>query len=115
MRARLTDGAEVYPHRADLAKLPFWKCDKCGNFVGCHHNTKHRTRPLGSIPTPELREARKELHALIDPMWNGGLMDRSELYKEISRIVGWKYHTAGICTMKEANEVRYAVQNILSE
>ena len=44
--ARLTNGAEIYPHRPDLHELPFWKCDKCGNFVGCHHKTKDRTRPM---------------------------------------------------------------------
>lgn len=56
--ARLTDGAEVYPHRPDLHDLPFWRCDACGNFVGCHHRTKKRTGPLGCIPTPEVRWAR---------------------------------------------------------
>ena len=55
VQARLTDGAEIYAHRRDLASLPFWKCDACGNFVGCHHKTKHRTRPLGCIPTKEIK------------------------------------------------------------
>ena len=45
--ARLTNGEEMYPHRYDLANLPFWKCDVCQNFVGCHHKTKNRTKPLG--------------------------------------------------------------------
>jgi len=58
--ARLTDGGEIYPHRADLADLPFWKCDACNNFVGCHHQTKNRTHPLGCIPSPEIKNARKE-------------------------------------------------------
>lgn len=66
--ARLTDGAEIYPHRHDLSGLPFWKCDTCGNFVGCHHKTKNRTRPLGCIPTPEIKEARKRIHSLLDPL-----------------------------------------------
>jgi hypothetical protein len=59
VQARLTDGREIYPHRPDLADLPFWKCDGCGNHVGCHHKTNDRTRPLGNIPTPEIRIARK--------------------------------------------------------
>ena len=25
--ARLTDGSEIYPHRLDLADIPFWVCD----------------------------------------------------------------------------------------
>ena len=102
VEARLTDGAEIYQHRADLAGLPFWKCDKCGNFVGCHHKTKNRTEPLGCIPTPELREARKKLHALIDTIWQSGKIGRRELYEIISREVGWNYHTAKTRTIEEA-------------
>jgi hypothetical protein len=100
--ARLTDGGEIYPHRADLRRLPFWRCDTCGNFVGCHHKTKNKTRPLGCIPTPELKNARKHLHALIDPIWQSGRMGRSELYKAISREVGRDYHTAETRTIEEA-------------
>ena len=71
---RLTTGAEIYPHRPDLNELNFWVCDTCNNYVGCH-KSKESTgiTPLGSIPTPELKECRKELHSLIDPMWQQGL------------------------------------------
>lgn len=100
--ARLTDGGEIYPHRADLRSLPFWRCDACGNFVGCHHKTKNRTEPLGCIPTAELKEARKKLHALIDPIWQSGKMGRRELYAAMSRDLGWEYHTAKTRTMDEA-------------
>lgn len=103
--ARLTDGREIYPHRPDLRSLPFWRCDACGNFVGCHHKTKNRTRPLGCIPTTELKEARKHLHALIDPIWQSGKMSRRDLYAAISRDLGWKYHTAEIRTIVEARKV----------
>lgn len=51
VQARLTDGAERYPHRPDLYELPFWKCDTCGNYVGCHHKTRAPTKPLGCIAT----------------------------------------------------------------
>ena len=100
--ARLTDGGEIYPHRPDLHSLPFWRCDACENFVGCHHKTKNRTEPLGCIPTAELKEARKKLHALIDPIRQSGEMGRRELYEAISREVGWNYHTAKTRTMDEA-------------
>ncbi len=100
--ARLTDGREIYPHRPDLRSLPFWRCDACGNFVGCHHKTKNRTEPLGCIPTAELKEARKKLHALIDPIWQSGKMGRRELYAAMSRDLGWEYHTAKTRTMDEA-------------
>jgi hypothetical protein len=63
VNARLTDGKETYPHRPDLYGLPFWRCDTCKNFVGCHHKTKERTRPLGCIPTKAIKDARKKIHA----------------------------------------------------
>ena len=66
--ARLTDGKEVYPHRSDLNSLPFWICDRCRNFVGCHHKTKNPTRPLGCIPNKEMKNARKHIHNLLDPI-----------------------------------------------
>jgi hypothetical protein len=103
--ARLTNGREIYPHRPDLAGLPFWRCDACRNFVGCHHQTKDRTRPLGCIPTAELKNARKHLHALIDPIWQTGKMSRRELYKALSRDIGREYHTAEIRTIDEARNV----------
>ena len=100
--ARLTDGGEIYPHRPDLRSLPFWKCDACYNFVGCHHKTKNTTEPLGCIPTKELKDARKKLHGLIDPIWQSGRISRRELYGAISRDLGWEYHTAKLRTIDEA-------------
>lgn len=108
IEARLTDGAEVYPHREDLAGLPFWKCDACGNYVGCHHKTKNRTQPLGVIATPEIKKARQHIHAVLDPIWKSGKMKRASLYKRISDELGWQYHTANIRTIEEARKV-YAI------
>lgn len=64
-RASLVRGAEVYPHRRDLAHLYFWKCS-CGRFVGCHKGT---TRPLGRPADAETRRARSAAHAAFDPLW----------------------------------------------
>ena len=114
VQARLTDGREVYPHRSDLRALPFWRCDACGNFVGCHHKTKNRTEPLGCIPTPELKEARKQLHALIDPAWQSGQIGRRALYEAISREVGWNYHTAKTRTMDEARAAYRAARAVIN-
>ena len=113
--ARLTDGSEIYPHRPDLYPLPFWKCDLCGNYVGCHHKTKNRTAPLGCIPTPELKRARNFIHALLDPIWQSGKQGRSQLYAEISKRVGWKYHTAKIRNIEEARKVYKIVRELNAE
>ena len=100
--ARLTDGAEIYPHRQDLSSLPFWRCDTCGNYVGCHHKTKNRTKPLGCIPTPEIKNARQYIHKILDPIWKSGRISREELYANLSDQLGWEYHTANIKSIEEA-------------
>lgn len=105
IEARLTDGKEIYPHRDDLHLLPFWKCDTCQNFVGCHHKTKNRTQPLGCIPTPEIKKARQRIHQLLDPIWQSGKMERKEVYRYISEKIGWSYHTAKIRSVEEAREI----------
>lgn len=113
VQARLTEGSEVYPHRSDLSDVPYWKCDACGNFVGCHHKTSDRTRPLGCIPTPELRAARQQIHKVIDPIWRSGHVDRSRLYSALARVVGVDhYHTAEIRSVEQAHAVCVAAKEM---
>lgn len=113
VNARLTDGAEIYPHRSDLARLPFWKCDSCGNFVGCHHKTKQRTAPLGCIPTPEIKEARSHIHRILDPLWKSGRFKRRELYSKIANSLGIKeYHTAELRSVEQARDAYRAILEI---
>lgn len=115
VEARLTDGKEVYPHRRDLFRLPFWKCDICKNTVGCHHKTDKPTQPLGCIPTPELKKARSAIHVVLDPLWESGGMNRKELYAKIATAMGMKtYHTAQIRSLDEAAKVLSVVQQIKS-
>lgn len=115
VQAELTTGADIYPHRPDLAELPFWRCAACGNFVGCHHKTRNRITPLGCIPTPELRELRKQIHAVLDPLWESGAHDRRTLYAKISEEVGWNYHTAQTRSVDEANRALAFVNKIREE
>ena len=114
--ARLTDGREIYPHRRDLATLPFWRCDTCRNYVGCHHKTKDRTRPLGVIPTREIKAARQNIHRILDPIWKQRRMGRRELYAEMGRRLGVEeYHTAELRSVDDAVKATHAAQSILSE
>lgn len=113
VQARLTDGSEIYPHRKDLYELPFWKCDICENYVGCHHKTEDRTRPLGCIPTKEITNARKHIHALLDPIWEQGDITRKELYGLLTIRFGRQYHTANIRSIEEAREVYSAIKEII--
>jgi len=113
VEVRLIDGTEAYPHRSDLASLPFWKCDTCKNFVGCHHKTKDRTRPLGCIPTPELKTARKHIHRILDPLWKRGHRSRGQVYGQLAAALGKEeYHTADIRSIEEARDVYRAVKQM---
>ena len=110
VEARLTDGSEIYSHRTDLYELPFWKCDTCGNFVGCHHKTANRTQPLGCIPTKELRTARSAIHKVLDPLWKSGKLKRGEVYKHLSDVLGYRYHTANIRSVEEVDKILSRIQ-----
>ena len=109
VNANLVSGKEIYQHRPDLYSLPFWQCPHCKNFVGCHHKTKNRTTPLGTIPTNEIRQARKNIHAVLDPLWKSGKIKRSVLYARLSQVIGRQYHTAEINTTDEARSVLEAI------
>lgn len=110
--AKLTDGSKIYPHRPDLGNLPFWLCSTCGNYVGCHHKTKDRTRPLGDIPTREVRNARQHIHRILDPLWKSGRFRRGEIYQMISNRIGYQFHTAEILSVQQAREVYRIIQEI---
>jgi zinc-finger-containing domain len=111
VNARLTDGREIYPNRPDLARKHFWRCDACGNYVGCHGNSREHA-PLGAIPTPELRNARGHVHAILDPLWQSGRFRRADLYARLTEQLGWHYHTAQIRSVGEARTVYRLVQEI---
>lgn len=98
----LSRGSVIYPHRPDLSTLPFWRCKDCGNYVGCHPGTD---KPLGCIPTKEIRAARKRIHAVLDPLWKSKKMRRGTLYKKLSDLLGYQYHTGEIKSVEEAENV----------
>jgi hypothetical protein len=112
VKSRLTDGKEIYPNRPDLYSLPFWKCDTCNNYVGCHHKTKNRTKPLGCIPTKEIKNARQHIHAILDPIWKNGHMKRGEIYKIISQKIGYQFHTADIKSVEDARKINKVIIEI---
>lgn len=115
MQTNLINGVIAYPHRPDLANLPFWQCPKCNNFVGCHHKTNQPTRPLGVIPNFEIKQARQKLHALIDPVWKNKLISRTELYKLISKQLGYQFHIAEIKSMDKVDSITNIILPILKD
>lgn len=114
--ARLTTGEEIYGKRNIVyVEHPYWICDTCKNYVGCHHKTKNPTNPLGCIPTPELRKLRKQIHDVLDPLWRGQPSKRQQLYNKISDFINRRYHTAGTRSVDEALKVLSFVQKLSEE
>lgn len=112
VNGRLTSGREIYPTRHDLHALPFWRCDICGNYVGCHHKTQCPTKPLGCIPTAEIRYLRRLIHARLDTLWKGRKMDRSCVYDAISQRIGYPYHTANLRSALDARVILDVITTI---
>lgn len=111
--ARLTSGAEIYPHLPKLTEKPIWKCDACGGYVGCHHKTVARTKPLGTIPTPELRKVRQDIHKALDPLWRGDYKSRSQLYALLAKKLQVKeYHTAEVNSLAQADKIMSILKEI---
>ena len=77
-----------------------WLCDRfpeCRGSVGCHPDS----RPLGTIADEATKEARKRVHAVIDPLWQvqtrGKQKARGSVYGYISEVTGIKpYHTGSL-------------------
>ena len=98
-----TTGITIYPNRPDLAAQKFLYCPHCRNYVGVHKDTG---LPLGSVPTPELRNARHEIHKLIDPLFLNNLINRTHLYRKIAKRAEIdEFHTAEIQTIEEARAI----------
>ncbi len=104
----LTTGKLIYPHRKDLHNKLLWQCPWCDAYVGCHPDTD---RPLGCIVGSLVKRARVQIHDLLDPIWQSGTITRNQLYKELSAILGYHYHTAGIRNMKEAKRIIEILNN----
>ena len=110
--SRLTRGREVYPHRADLRQKPFWLCDGCGAFCGCHPNT---TAPLGLPADAETRNLRQRVHALLDPRWRlatNRSEARSHAYAEMGTALGLSSRNCHVGRF-DANLCRRAIEFLL--
>ena len=96
-------GDSIYPHRPDLAQLLFYQCPICRNYVGSHKDG----RPLGSIPTIELRKARHQVHLVIDEYWlpTKDQMKRKKLYTDLSKFIGKEYHTGNLNSVEECKKI----------
>ena len=126
--ARLTNGEERYPHRPDLYEIPFWRCDGCGNYVGCHWKTRSPLTPLGCIASPDILNARKHIHNVLDPIWKSGKMSRGAIYGYLTGELkhkyrrehpkgglSYQYHTGEIRSIEEARDAYRALLKLKGE
>ncbi len=113
--ARLTDGAEMYPHRADLEALRFWVCDVCRAFVGCDAKGKDPMRPLGFLATPEIKTWRRKIHEMLDPLWKQKRIKRGKAYAYIAHRLGRTYHTAEIYSVEDGMKIFEIVRGLKEE
>jgi len=97
----LVTGKQIYPNLNNLSTKSFYICI-CGLYVGCHQNTEN---PLGTIPTEEMRVARKTIHKAIDQLWKNKLISRKKIYSFISKEIGFSYHTGATKSIEECRKV----------
>lgn len=99
---------------------PVWECAPCNAWVGCHKNSS-RHAPLGVPANREVRDLRKEAHALFDPLWLSAMQVRG-LSKSKARAAAYAWlgermgRTTGHCHISwmQADELRQAIA-ILTE
>lgn len=105
----LVRGERIYPHRSDLRDRPFWLCEPCNAYVGCHVGT---TNPLGRPAGPETRGARSAAHRVFDPLWRNGRMSRTQAYRWLREAMGLTKEECHI-GMMNAEQARQALRIVL--
>lgn len=87
-------------------------CTVCKQDVAaqeCYGRHIYLRRPLGTFPSPELRDQRKWVHNVIDPYWlEDGHADRAkrkQLYSALSEALGKEYHTGNLNSREECVKV----------
>jgi hypothetical protein len=106
----LITGKEIYFKASkDYSKRWFYRCLFCKAYCGCHGGGRP---PLGALATKEMRNARQEIHKILDPMWMGKKTSRSKIYKKLSDSLGYTYHTAEIKTIEDARIIYRVIKNM---
>lgn len=96
--AKQITGDVAYPNSLKLYTKKFWQCSACLCFVGCHPSGK----PLGVIPTKQMRKLRSEIHGWIDDLWKKQICSRGKIYSKMSELMGVEeFHTAKLKTIAE--------------
>lgn len=62
-----------------------WACPVCGDKVGCHGGSDIA---FGSVANQATANIRRKLHVKIDTLWKEGILTRTEVYENISSLLG---------------------------
>jgi hypothetical protein len=115
-KSRLAWGKEIYPRLKRLWVDPFWKCDNCNAYCGCHKGTNV---PLGFPANRDTRRARSLLHdKRLDPLWRGQPKEhrkpaRNAVYAHLSKAMNLapqNTHT-GMFTIEQCREAWRALKD----
>lgn len=103
----MVTGSDIYGPDTKYAWTYFYRCPDCGGYVGVSHTYE----PLGTIPTPEIRALRMQIHNVIDPLWRTGKLKRTEVYRQMTKLLGCgEYHTALLSTVEVAEKALEAAK-----
>ncbi len=91
--SELVGGDVIYPHRPDLSKKLFYRCEPCDARVGVHAGT---LKPLGRLANAELRSWKMKAHSAFDPIWLSKRMKRKQAYIWLSKELGINVHNCHI-------------------
>ena|SRR6185436_16243445 len=82
------ENKEVYGKNYGRSVM-IYLCRRCDAYVGCHNNTR---KALGTMANRELRDWRKKAHAIFDPLWKDGKMNRDKAYGKLRKQFGYDVH-----------------------
>lgn len=60
---------------------------------------------MGVIANQPIKNARKRIHAKLDPIWKLKTAKRSHVYAYLSGRLGYTYHTGEIRSVAEVNQI----------
>lgn len=80
-----TSNAVIYGKEYGSGKC--YLCTECGAYVGTH--IPQPEKAMGILADAQMREKKKECHAIFDKMWNNG-KERSHLYKKLAKEMNMK-------------------------
>ncbi len=101
--AKWVENKEIYGKNFGPSYMIWW-CKPCDAYVGCHKNT---TNPKGTLANKKLRASRVRAHAVFDPLWRSGRMNRKEAYALMASWFGREMHIGGANDVECAQIVDY--------